>query len=83
MPVQWADVGDVEYLETLLAGGISLYYILMARLEDRSYREDSLGNWLIGRYGTNALGPNPHLKKRFGEIGAQAVEEFRNRRRAE
>ena len=80
-PLQLADVGDVESLETLLADGISLHDILMARLEDRSYREDSLGNWLIGRYGAAALGTNPYLEQRFGEIVARALDELRSRRR--
>jgi len=80
-PVQWADVGDVEALETLLGAGHSLHDILMARLEDRSYREESLGNWLIGRYEPAALGPNPYLKRRFDEIAARAEEELRSRRR--
>ncbi len=82
-PVQWADVGDVETLETLLAAGIRLHDILMARLEDRSYREESLGNWLIDRYEPAALGPNPYLKHRFEEIRARALEEFRSRRNAD
>ena len=82
-PVQWADVGDVETLETLLADGIRLHDILMARLEDRSYREESLGNWLIDRYEPAALGPNPYLAYRFDEIAARALEEFRSRRRAD
>ena len=81
-PVQWADVGDVETLETLLAEGIGLHDILRARLEDRSYREESLGNWLIDRYEPAALGPNPYLERRFDEIATQALEEFRSRRRA-
>ncbi len=82
-PVQWADVGDVETLETLLAAGISLHDILMARLEDRSYREEPLANWLIGRYEPAELGPNPYLQRRFDEVTAQALEEFRSRRRAD
>jgi len=82
-PVQWADVGNVETLETLVAGGNRLHDILMARLKDRSYREDILGNWLIGSYGAKALAPNPHLRKRFGEIVARARAEFRSRRRDE
>ena len=59
MPVQWADVGSVETLETLVADGNRLHGILMARLRDRSYREESLGNWLIGSYGAKALAPKP------------------------
>ena len=82
-PVQWADVGDVETLETLLAAGVSLHDILMARLEDRSYREEPLANWLIGRYEPAALGPNPYLERRFDEVAAQALEELRSRRRAD
>ena len=82
-PVQWADVGDLETLETLLADGTRLHDILMARLEDRSYREESLGNWLIDRYEPAALGPNPYLEHRFDEIAAPALEEFRSRRRAD
>lgn len=81
--VQWADVGDIESLETLLGAGHSLQDILMARLEDRSYREESLGNWLIRRYRAAALGPNPYLKRRFDEVFARALEEFRSRRRAD
>lgn len=81
-PVQWADVGVIEALETLVAAGKSLHDILMARLEDRSYREKALGNWLIRRYGAAALGPNPYLKQRFDEIVARAVKELRSRRRS-
>ena len=80
-PVQWADVGDVESLETLLGGGNSLRDILMARLEDRSYCEESLGNWLMGRYEPAALGPNPYLEQRFDEIFGQVLKELRSRRR--
>lgn len=79
-PVQWADVGDVEALETLVATGESLHDILLARLEDRSYREKALGNWLIRRYGAAALGPNPYLERKFDEIVARAVKELRSRR---
>ena len=82
-PVQWADVGNVEALETLVADGNRLHDILMARLKDGSYREDILGNWLIGSYGAKALAPNPHLRKKFGEIVARARAEFRSRRRDE
>lgn len=82
-PVQWADVGDIESLETLFGAGHSLQDILMARLEDRSYREESLGNWLIRRYGSTALGPNPYLKRRLDEVAARALEEFRSRRRTD
>ena len=64
-PVQWADVGDVETLETLLADRICLHDILMARLEDSSYREEPLANWLIDRHEPAALGPNPYLENRF------------------
>ncbi len=79
-PVQWADVGDVESLETLLADGMRLHDILMARLQDRSYREESLGNWLMGRCGPAALGPNPYLKRRFDEVFGRALEYLRSRR---
>ncbi|WP_419859978.1 hypothetical protein [Candidatus Palauibacter sp.] len=82
-PIQWADVGDIESLETLLGAGHSLHDILMARLEDCSYREESLGNWLIRRYGSTALGPNPYLKRRFDEVVAPALEQFRSRRPAD
>ena len=82
-PVQWADVGDAESLEALLTGGNSLHDILMARLEDGSYREESLGNWLIGQYGPVALGANAYLEQRFDKIAAQALAEFRVRRRAD
>ena len=79
-PVQWADVGDIESLETLLGGGNSLRDILMARLEDRSYREESLGNWLMDRYSSAALGPNPYLKQRFDEAARQVLAELSSRR---
>ena len=79
-PVQWADVGDVESLETLLVDGTRLHDILMARLEDRSYREESLGNWLMGRCEPAALGPNPYLKQRFDEVFRRASEYLRSRR---
>lgn len=82
-PVQWADVAAVESLETLLTGGNSLHDILMARLEDGSYREESLGNWLMGQYEPAAFGPNAYLEQRFDEIAARALAEFRSRRRAD
>ena len=78
--VQWADVGDVESLETLLAGGSSLHDILMARLDDRSYREEPFGNWLMGHYEPRALGTNPYLKKKFDEAFERALEYLRSRR---
>ena len=82
-PVQWADVGDAESLETLLTGGKNLHDILMARLEDGSYREESLGNWLIGQYEPAELGSNVHLDQRFEEIAALALAELRSRRGAD
>lgn len=78
--VQWADVGDTESLETLLAGGSSLHDILMARLDDRSYREEPFGSWLMGHYEPRALGPNPYLKKRFDESLERALEYLQSRR---
>ncbi len=78
--VQWADVGDAESLETLLAGGSSLHDILMARLDDRSYREEPFGNWLMGHYEPRALGPNPYLKKQFDEVFGRALEYLQSRR---
>lgn len=82
-PVQWADVGAVESLETVLTCGGSLHDILMARLEDGSYREESLGNWLIDQYELAAFGPNAYLEQRFDEIAAQALAELRSRRCAD
>lgn len=81
-PVQWADVGDIESLETLLSGGNSLHDILMARLKDRSYREESLGNWLMSRYEPAELRPNAYLEQRFDEVFGQALKELRSRRRS-
>ncbi|MDE2762401.1 MAG: hypothetical protein OXK74_06375 [Gemmatimonadota bacterium] len=82
-PVQWADVGALESLETLLTGGNSLHDILMARLEDESYREESLGNWLIGQFEPTAFGRNAYLEQKFNEITDRALAEFRSRRSAD
>lgn len=78
--VQWAEVGDIESLETLLLGGNSLCDILTARLEDRSYREEPLCNWLLGRYQSAALGPNPYLQQKFDEAFERALEYLRSHR---
>lgn len=75
--LQAFDVGELEFLEIGLHAGRSLRDILEEKVSSEASRDESMGNYLIGRGESFILKPvNDYLGGLFKELGERAMQFF-------
>ena len=77
--LQVLSVSDLELLEEYMVEGGSLAELLLERIENDTYRDSPMKNYLLARGERRALRPNRRLQRRFKEIGDRTMALMRER----
>ena len=77
--LQVLSVSDLELLEEYMVEGGSLAALLLERIENDTYRDSTMKNYLLARGERRALRPNRRLQRRFKEIGDRTMALMRAR----
>ena len=72
-------VSELELLEEYMADGGSLAALLLERIENDTYRDSTMKNYLLAQGARRALRPNRQLQRRFKELGKRTVALLRAR----
>ena len=78
-PLQVLAVSELELLEEYMAEGGSLADLLLERIENDTYRDSTMKNYLLERGMRHVLRPNRRLRERFREIGELVMALLRER----
>ena len=77
--LQVLSVSELELLEEYMVEGGSLAALLLERIENDTYRDSTMKNYLLARGAWRALRPNRRLQQRFKEIGDRTMALMRAR----
>ena len=77
--LQVVAVSELELLEEYMAAGGSLAGLLLERIENDTYRDSPLKNYLLERGAHRVLRPNGRLRRRFRELGDRMMLLMRER----
>lgn len=77
--MQVVAVSELELLEDYLSEGGSLAEILQERIENGTYSDHTLKNYLLARGVRHAIRPNRRLRQRFKELGERMLALLRER----
>ena len=80
-PLQAMEISELESLEAHLAAGGSLGDLLRERLDNDSYRNSPLKNYLLASGQEDILARSPYLGERFRRLSDDAMEAFRLRKK--
>lgn len=72
-------VSELELLEEYMTDGGSLAVLLLERIENDTYRDSAMKNYLLAQGSRRALRPNRHLQRRFKALGERTTELMRAR----
>ncbi|MCY4574272.1 MAG: hypothetical protein OXF01_15915, partial [Gemmatimonadetes bacterium] len=78
-PLQVLAVSELEQLEEYMAEGGSLADLLLERIENGTYRDSSMKNYLLAKGMRHVLRPNRRLRERFKELGERMIAWMRER----
>ena len=78
-PLQVLAVSELELLEEYMAEGGSLADLLLERIENDTYRDSTMKNYLLERGMRHVLRPNRRLRERFREIGTRMMARVKER----
>ena len=71
--IQVLAVSELELLEEYMGEGGSLAALLLERIENDTYRDSTMQNYLLARGLRQVLRPNRHLQRRFKELGERVM----------
>ena len=71
--IQVLAVSELELLEEYMGEGGSLAALLLERIENDTYRDSTMQNYLLARGSRQVLRPNRHLQRRFKELGERVM----------
>ena len=77
--LQVLSVSELELLEEYMVEGGSLAALLLERIENDTYRDSTMKNYLLAQGARRALRPNRRLQRRFKEIGDRTMALMRAR----
>ena len=78
-PLQVLAISELELLEEYMAEGGSLAALLLERIENDTYRDSTMKNYLLAQGAHRVLKPNRRLQRRFQEIAERTVALMRAR----
>ena len=78
-PMQVLAVSELELLEAYMADGGSLADLLLERIENGTYRDSTMKNYLLAIGAHRVLRPNRWLEERYKELGTQTMALLRER----
>ena len=78
-PLQVLAVSELELLEEYMAEGGSLADLLLERIENGTYRDSTMKNYLLAKGMRHVLLPNRRLRHRFRELGERMMAWMRER----
>ena len=78
-PLQVLAVSELELLEEYMAEGGSLANLLLERIENGTYRDSTMKNYLLAKGMRHVLRPNRRLRQRFKELGERMMVWMRER----
>lgn len=78
-PLQVLAVSELEQLEAYMAEGGSLADLLLERIENGTYRDSTMKNYLLAKGMRHVLRRNRRLRERFRELGERMMALLRER----
>ena len=78
-PLQVLAVSELELLEEYMAEGGSLADLLLERIENGTYRDSTMKNYLLAKGMRHVLRPNRRLRERFKELGTRMMARIKER----
>jgi len=72
-------ISELEQLEEYMTDGGSLAGILLERIENDTYRDSTMKNYLLAKGMRHALSANRRLRRRFKELGECMIALLRER----
>ena len=78
-PLQVLAVSELELLEEYMAEGGSLADLVLERIENGTYRDSTMKNYLLATGMGHVLRPNHRLRERFKELGERMMAWIRER----
>lgn len=78
-PLQVLAVSELEMLEEYMTEGGSLAELLLERIENGTYRDSSMKNYVLARGMGHVLRPNRWLRQGFKELGERMMTLMRER----
>ncbi len=78
-PMQVLAISELEQLEEYMTDGGSLASLLLERIENDTYRDSTMQNYLLAKGMRHALSANRRLRGRFKELGGRMIALLRER----
>lgn len=78
-PMQVLAIPELEQLEEYMTDGGSLASLLLERIENDTYRDSTMKNYLLAKGMRHALSANRRLRERFRELGGRMMLLLRER----